>query len=300
MSQLTNNHDLPQSIVDAVMNDPYTGGGDISATKLIDAPQVRRLSTLHHDKIVVDVSDRVWTLLGQAMHTILERAGIRAEGMIAEQRLFHTVEGPYGPWTLSGQFDVMDLDRKALIDYKVTTVYKWKGSDSWTRQLNVLRWLAHKNGEEVNELEIIALFRDWRKTDLERRLEYPPAAIQRIPVPVWPLEKAEAYVMERVAMHQAAQAGVAVHCTPEERWRGSDTFAIVKPNAGRAFKVLEQEPTPEQVPEGYHVERRPGENTRCLKYCDVAPFCAQWARIQAEGENEADMEGDLNPDVFYA
>ena len=56
MSQLTNNHDLPQSIVDAVMNDPYTGGGDISATKLIDAPQVRRLSTLHHDKIVVDVS----------------------------------------------------------------------------------------------------------------------------------------------------------------------------------------------------------------------------------------------------
>ena len=40
---LTNIHDLPQALVDAVRNDPYEGGGDISFTKLIDSAQRRVL-----------------------------------------------------------------------------------------------------------------------------------------------------------------------------------------------------------------------------------------------------------------
>ena len=275
MPILTNTNNLPRSIVDAVQNDPYSGGGDISATKLIDAPQVRRLGFLHADEITVDVSDRVWTLLGQAMHTVLERAGLRQEGMVAEQRLFATVEGPYGPWQVSGQFDVLDLERRALVDYKVTTTYKAKGHDGWTRQLNVLRWLAHRNGEPIESLEVIALFRDWRKSEVGRREDYPAAAIQRIPVPLWPLEDADEYVRERVALHQHAQSGTRVDCTPEEQWRGPDTWAVIKPGGTRALKVHATPPA--EVPEGYVVQHRPGQPTRCLQYCDVAPFCPQWA-----------------------
>ena len=36
MGTVTNKHDLPEALVRAVQNDPYKGGGDISATKLID------------------------------------------------------------------------------------------------------------------------------------------------------------------------------------------------------------------------------------------------------------------------
>ena len=88
MSTITNVHGLPQSIVAAVTNDPYTGGGDISATKLIDAPQIRTLMAKHKDQITTDVSERIWSLLGQAVHTILERAALRQEGMVAEDRLY--------------------------------------------------------------------------------------------------------------------------------------------------------------------------------------------------------------------
>ena len=272
MPKITNVHGLPQSIVDAVTNDPYKGGGDISATKLIDAPQIVALSKQYASNITVDVSERVWSLLGQAVHTILERAGLRAEGMVAEERLYAKVNG----WTLSGQFDVMALDTGTLMDYKVTTVYKAKGNDAWTRQLNILRWLAHQNGHDIKALQIIAIFRDWRKTEAERNSDYPKAAIQAIDIPVWDLAETEAYILERVRGHQTAQQGTVVPCTDEERWYNGDRYAVIKPGGKRALRVLHEQPSPNDIPEGYVVEKRIGEYKRCMHYCDVAPFCEQW------------------------
>jgi len=272
MTTITNMHGLPQSIVAAVTNDPYTGGGDIIATKLFDSPRVRVLSAIHRDKLSVDVSERVWSLLGQAVHTILERAGLREEGMIVEQRLYAEVNG----WQVSGQFDVMDLESGKISDYKVTTVYKQHGSDSWTRQLNILRWLAHQNGNPVEHLEVIAIFRDWRKTEAQRNPDYPQAAIKVISIPVWSLEEAEEYIRERVILHQEASEGVEIDCTDEERWYSGDSYAIIKQDGKRALKVLSSPPNPEDVPDGYIVQRRVGEYKRCKHYCDVSPFCEQW------------------------
>lgn len=272
MTTITNLHGLPQSIVAAVTNDPYTGGGDISATKLIDSPRIVHLTRQHHAEISVDVSERVWSLLGQAVHTILERAGLRAEGMVAEQRLFAKVLG----WEISGQFDVMHLESKTLCDYKVTTVYKHKGNDKWTQQLNILRWLANQNGYEVDRLQIIAIFRDWRKAEAERSSDYPRAAIQTIDIPVWSMEDAQDYIEERVHLHQQARRGIDIHCTDDERWYSGTKYALMKPGGSRALKVFDDMPEPEQIPDGYTVEVRNGEYKRCELYCDVAPFCSQW------------------------
>lgn len=272
MPTVTNVHGLPQSIVAAVTNDPYTGGGDISVTRLIDSPRVAHLSQLHRDQLTVDVSERVWSLLGQAVHTILERAGLRQEGMVAEERLYAEVLG----WSLSGQFDVMDLDQKQITDYKVTTVYKAKGNDKWTQQLNVLRWLAHQNGHEIDKLQIVAIFRDWRKTEAQRSNDYPKAAIQAIDIPVWDLQEAQDYIEERVFLHQQMREKGTLLCTDEERWHDGDKWAVIKPRAMRAMRVYDAEPLPEQIPEGYIVEHRRGEYKRCAHYCDVAPFCDQW------------------------
>ena len=282
MSRLTNVHGLPQSIVAAVANDPYTGGGDISATKLIDSPRIRLLSALHRDKLSVDVSERVWALLGQAVHTILERAGLREDGMVVEERLFATVNG----WSVSGQFDVMHLDEQKISDFKVTTVFKQHGSDSWTRQLNILRWLAHQNGHQIEKLEIVAIFRDWRKTEAQRNPEYPQAAIQVIPVPVWPLDEAEQYVRERVAMHQEAAEGVEYECSDEDRWYSGTSYALMKEGGKRAVKVQDNPFEADAVPAGHHVVERPGEYKRCQHYCDVRDFCEQWHQTQHGGDHD--------------
>jgi hypothetical protein len=273
MGKLTNVHGLPEAIVAAVQNDPYTGGGDISTTKLIDSPRVRVLGGKHKDEITVDVSERVWALLGQAVHTILERAGLRQEGMVVEERLYADVDG----WQVSGQVDSMHLEMQKLSDYKVSTVWKKNGSDSWTRQLNVLRWLAHKNGHTINTLEVIGIFRDWRKSEALRDPSYPQSAIQTIHVPVWTLEDAEDYVRERVAIHQAASKGIDIQCTDEERWMSPSKFALMKDGGKRAVRVANSAEDLGEPLDGYTIIERKGEAKRCSMYCDVAPFCTQWA-----------------------
>ena len=272
MSTITNVHGLPQSIVAAVTADPYVGGGDISTTKLIDAPQIRVLMGKHRDKLTTDVSERIWSLLGQAVHTILERAALRQEGMVAEDRLYAEIGG----WTVSGQFDVLHLETGVLSDYKVTTVQKISNTDKWTQQLNILRWLAHKNGMAVNKLEIIAILRDWKKGEMERKEGYPKTPIVALDLPVWDLAETEEFILDRVVLHQYASKGGTVQCTDEDRWYSGTKWAITKPGSTRALRVLDEPPTPSTVPEGYTVEERIGTYRRCESYCEVRDFCPQW------------------------
>ena len=59
---LTNLYGLPDAFVNAVKNDSYKGGGDISVTKLIDSPRRRVLNRQFKEFVVEDVSERVWSL----------------------------------------------------------------------------------------------------------------------------------------------------------------------------------------------------------------------------------------------
>lgn len=271
MGKLTNVHNLPAAIIAAIQADPYTGGGDVSCTRLIDAPQIRVLGGKHKDEITVDASELVFALMGQCLHTVLERAGLKEGGVIVEQRLFAEVNG----WQVSGQVDRMHVADGTLSDFKMTTVYKQHGSDSWTRQLNVLRWLAHKNGIRLDTLSVVAIFRDWRKTEAQRNPDYPQAAIQEITVPVWSLEDAEEYITERVYLHQAASRGEEVLCTDEERWFSGNTYALMNTGGKRALKVSTDRSALPEPTEGQYVEERKGEYKRCEHYCDVRAFCQQ-------------------------
>lgn len=266
---ITNKHGLPEALVRAVQNDPYSAGAsDISVTKLIDSPQRRQLLLAYGNAVEEDVSERIWSLLGQAVHHILERAGTDT---MVEERLYAEVEG----WTLSGQFDRLHLASKTLSDYKVTTTYKAKGDDNWTRQLNVLRWLAFQNGLVVDHLEIVAIFRDFRRSEADRNPDYPTQAVKVIPIPVWPLDETEEYVRSRIMLHQTAQVGFgASRCTDEERWYTGDKWALMKPGGKRALRVLDEKPA--DVPDGMVLEHRPGVYRRCEQYCEVAKWCPQW------------------------
>ena len=269
---LTNVFDLPQALVDAVRNDPYTGGGDISVTKLIDSPQRRVLLKEYKASIVEDVTERIWSLLGQAVHTILERAN---KSDVVEERLYSDVDG----WSLSGQFDRMDLRGATLDDYKCTSTYKVMMSDmkDWERQLNVLRWLAHQNGYTVEKLRIIAILRDWRKADSKHKQGYPKQPVVTIDIPVWPLEETYQYIRTRISIHQAAEQGLITGCSDEERWYTGTTYALKKEGGKRAIKVVERkEELGSTIPDGTFIEERPGLYRRCAEYCEVSNFCEQY------------------------
>jgi hypothetical protein len=278
---LTNHADLPSAIVEAIRNDPYDAGDcHISVTRLIGPPQIRILERWHDAELTEDASDRIWSLVGQIGHGILERAEARA---LSEQRLFADCEG----WRISGQFDRMTVDDDGgLADYKFTSV--WAVLDGpkpeWVQQLNVLRWLAHVNGyPPIRRLAIVAVLRDWSRGKARQGGDYPPHQVKVVPVPVWDLAEAAAYVAERVRLHQAAERAAAEGrplpaCTAAERWAKPDSWAVKKPGRKSALRVFGTEADARalavQTPSGY-VEHRPGESVRCADYCAVAPFCAQ-------------------------
>lgn len=289
---LTNRNNLPDAIFQAVKNDPYKGGGDISVTKLIDSPQRRALIKKYQESIVEDVSDRVWSLLGQAVHTILERAN---KSDIVEERLYAEVLG----WKLSGQFDRIDLHGTTLDDYKVTGVYKAMQNDftDWTWQLNILRWLALKNGYKVDGLRIIAILRDWKKSESQRKANYPQAPIVAIDIPVLPDDQVYQYICARIKAHQAASAGEKVLCTDDERWYEGTKWALMKKGGKRAVRIYESKDEISQpVADGFFIEERKGGYKRCAEYCEVAPFCEQYAPDR-EASNPAVGNSDVG-DLF--
>ncbi len=275
---VTNELDLPAAVVQAVANDPYPHGqvGDISATALIDAPRIRILRRRHADEIVEDASERIWSLLGQAVHTILERAEPSA---VTERRLFADVGG----WRVSGQFDRAVLDHGAglLQDYKVTSA--WAVVDGlkpeWERQLNVLRYLAEANGYTIRALQIVAVLRDWSRSRAGQGQGYPAQPVQVLDVPLWDDDTLEAYVHDRVRVHQAAESGEPPQCTAHERWQRPTTYAVMRKGRKSAIRVYEDRAAAERraEDEGGYVEVRVGRAVRCEAYCPVRAFCEQGA-----------------------
>lgn len=156
----------------------------------------------------------------------------------------------------------------------------------WERQLNCLRWLAMKNGYPVEKLQVIAIFRDWQRSKAARDENYPPRNVMVIDVPVWSLEEEEAYILNRVVMHQQSDLGADIECTEEERWYSGTTFALMKDGGKRAKRVVSIKEELGPIPDGHHVVERPGVNRRCEGFCEVAPFCTQYQKIRAASPEE--------------
>ncbi len=289
--KITNKAGLPDAIVQAVRNDPYptTGTGDISATRLIGPPQQRILTRQHWDEIEEDAIDRVWALMGQVAHGILERAETLA---FTEDRLFASIEG----WNVSGQFDRMlylwDQSAYLMQDYKLTSVWAVLGGakPEWIAQLNILRYLAIRNGYPVDRLQIVAILRDWSRGKARQGGNYPRQQVQVIDVPTWSVEDTEGYIRERVQLHQLAdklstQGRALPQCTEADRWAKPDVYAVRKPGRKTAVKLFTNQEsaarhiTEKAIPSGY-IEIRRGESIRCADYCAAAPFCSQWAQIR--------------------
>jgi len=285
--KFTNKHNLPESFVQAVTNDPYSPGkSDISCTTLIAPPQIRVLRKAHRDDIVEDVCDRLWALFGQMGHAILERQ--TTPSSIQEERLFAEFNG----WILSGQYDNMTLiPEKILQDYKFTATYAVKDvKPEWEQQLNILRYLAKLNGyEDIEKLQIVAMLRDWNRGNLlQNPSTYPPAPIKVLDVRMWSDEECLDFIMKRIKIHQAASAGDILPCTDAERWSSPLCYKVMKEGNKRATKVFSAEfsDDPKRDAQKFiddHKDgalmtavEKPREFKRCDNYCDVAPFCEQF------------------------
>lgn len=279
MSTLTNKLGLPAPIVRAVQRDPYDRGrSDFTVTQLVAPPRIRILRKRHATEMTEDVSDRIYSLVGQSVHTILERAAM--EGALAEKRLYMTVDG----LAISGQLDHYLFVDGTLSDYKVTSQWADLSKPDWLMQLNFLALLLQENGHAVKKLEIAAIFRDWSKTRAKADPDYPQLPVALAPFPLWDHADALAKLKERIGIHRAAEYELP-DCTDEERWYRDTQWAVMKPGNKKATALhpLKGQAEADAANRGkqYIVEQRPGVNVRCENYCEAADFCSQWQALKS-------------------
>lgn len=276
--KLTNTMGLPEALVEAVRRDDYSKGDcDYSVTELLSPPRIAALRARHEHEIVEDASARIWSLLGQCAHSILERAG---GASLAEWRGYVTIDGK----RVSGQLDTLNVLSGTLSDWKVTTAWTVKGGalrDEWPPQLNAYAMIARAAGHTVNKLEIVAILRDWSKLEAKRSPDYPQQQVAVIPVPVWPEAEVIRLFRERIQLHEAARAGELPVCTPEERWQRPTVYAVMRNGRKSALRLLDSgtEALAWRAESGKPTDaivERPGESVRCTHYCAVAPFCSWW------------------------
>jgi len=284
--KITNKYNLPAALVNAMMRDDYSKGpSEYSVTGLLTPPKVALLREQYDDQIEIDVSDKMFTFLGTALHTVMEST-VMPHNCTFEERLHATVDGT----SISGAIDVQErgIFGTTIWDYKVTSVWSVINEKSeWVEQLNMYKWLVEAlKGERVVGLKICAFLRDWSKNN--RGGNYPESSIVMVDIPMWTATETEAFIMARVNAHRKAKMArdfgeELPPCSDKERWMSETTFAVKREGRKTAIRVLTdiEEAKEMAVKEKGYVETRIGEPRRCAgNYCQVSQWCNQY-----QGEN---------------
>jgi hypothetical protein len=278
---ITNKHNVPEPLVTLASREYYSKGASAySVTEIMSPPKIKRLREQYNDVVEQDVSDMLWSMLGSALHVVMERG--LTPGYIPEQRLFYDLDGV----TVSGQIDLQHETPTGivLIDYKFTSAWAvMQEKAEWEQQLNVYKWLVEKSKRRtVVGLKICSFIRDFSRHD--KRDDYPDSPIHMVDIPMWDSARTEAYVRERLDMHRTTKMNMEMgqelqDCSPEERWMSETVYAVKREGRKTAIKLFKsiEEANELAIKEKGYVEERLGEPKRCTgNYCGVARWCSQY------------------------
>ena len=226
--KLSNVYNLPTAIVNAISNFQKPDKDVLRVSELISAPKQKELRLKYWNVIIEDASERLWSLLGQAMHFVLEKGA--PDSAFGEERLECIVGGV----KISGPSDLWW--NEVIGDYKTTSVYSFQLGikPDWVAQLNVYRYLWHKAGFETKSLKIHAILRDWIRSKAMLDKTYPQIPFITVDIPMWTIEETERYIKNRICLHQMTPAPP---CTDEEKWTRPTTYAVMEKDGKKARRV---------------------------------------------------------------
>ena len=282
--KLTNNIGIPEPLAKAIANSRkgYSkGSSDYSVTELIGPAYQRRLMRENANDISEEAVDQIWSLLGTSVHYMIEMAQ-EDTNYISERRFY----APYHNKLISGKAVLVDVKKGIIYDWKVTSAWTHLNGikPEWEAQLNLLKLLTeHDHTGDVpiiEKLYIIAIYRDWKKTDAMRNKDYPQKQVAMLPVSMWRSEATRKYLLERIEAHDSV--GIDDVCSEEERWHKDDKYAVKKKTNKKATKLFNDESEARLFIEDKKdmvIEFRPGEDTRCLHYCPVQQFCSHGKKL---------------------
>jgi len=268
----TNKLDLPAPLVAALKHDEYSAGhSDYTPSSLQRPAYMQKLEeTVEPEQ---DVADMVYSMMGKAIHNVIEKAGTGEKSFFSEERVYTKFE----KWTISMQFDSLYLDAKngILDDYKSCSVYKFKldhrksmpAAPEWELQLNIGAYILRKGGYtmnkmwapdeslemiltekrvpfspiHINQIRIIGILKDYHQSQAKREWQYPQKPIQMRNFSIWADEKIEFHIRKRATERDAAKLlpiEEITECSKEEVWASDDKWALMKKNRKSAVKLF--------------------------------------------------------------
>lgn len=276
---ITNELNLPQALVDACDVTPHNAPNTVSATTLKSGIREILLTKRHWEEMTDDVSNRIWTLFGTAVHSLLEK---EAPETFVEERF----EQQIGKYKVTGRLDCYDMKNKIIFDYKTATTWKYKFGDfsDWKFQGLVYAWLLRKAGLEVKECRFVAMFKDFSKTKAITESGYPskPVYVYKFDVTELDLEEIEKKIISKVEELEKSEDlpdDQLPLCSDEERWAKPPKFAVMKKGRKSALKLCDDRESAElymSTVGGDYIEERKGSDGKCEGYCSCCEFCSYW------------------------
>jgi hypothetical protein len=191
---------------------------------------------------------------------------------------------------IAGRFDIL-YDGKDLWDIKTCATWKTifdPDMVEWHEQLNMYAYLLARRGVEIETINILAVYKDWRKMMALRDRNYPQEQVIAYQLDLWDYEVTEDYVRKRIDLmieNEMVDDVFLPFCTSEDMWEKPTKYACMKDKrvqrASRVFDSREEAESYMQTSktmagDSAFIEVRKGERTRCKDYCEVAEYCNQY------------------------
>lgn len=295
--KITNKKNLPSQLQRALEREYTYREKRYSVTSILSPIRQTQLVRRYHDQIETDVKDSIWLLFGQGIHKAIEDVEYEPHEKV-EQKL----EAKFGDYTLSGIVDYINTKEEYILDWKTTSQYTYKFRDKpnssiehYVKQLKMYALLWFLNtGQWIQKGKLALLLKDYKENPYPNA-EDPDGAVQVLEYDLGTYEEIDHWVrtqFQLIAESEKQTDEELPLCTQEERWNDGEKYAVTKKGRKSAIRVYStEEEAIRHISEAFtdgeklELEVRPGEDRRCLKYCNAAQYCQHWINNYKEKEN---------------
>ena len=206
---------LPLPYRMAASNDRETEADTFHVTEILN-PDKQVYLERHYD-YYSDPHMKAFPTFGTAWHNMVEQYA-KGNPRFSQEESFVALIGDF---YLSGRCDLKDLLKLKLQDWKTTAVYKVKLSMAgdyfdWSMQQNIYRPFIFP---EAQALEIVALARDWKKSQNAKECK----PIEIINLPILDENETLAWAVERIETLSSYDNELSLpDCTPKQCWENWD------------------------------------------------------------------------------
>lgn len=318
----TNKDNIPLALAVLFCSDFYDYNRSektISATSLLDTTKQIILSQRLTGEGEMDVSDRIASSLGSAIHTALEQAWLNKPKQIleslgysqeirnkiqvnpericafekeiipiyVEQRASKQIAG----WTVTGKFDII-IDGR-LNDLKNRQAYAYifqSNAEKDILQASIYRWL---NQDKVTQedFSILWLFTDWSKKEARQNKDYPQRRWIEQKYKLKPIKEIEEYIVNKLNTIDKLldkPESELPKCNKEELWMDDPIWKYYKDptKTARSTKNFssQSEANMRLIKDGNVglVVEHKAYAKRC-SYCPCSTICEQYLDLKSQG-----------------